>query len=274
MLRSLSYVTRIAAAATLALPAVALAQADKRPVVAVLNFDNNAIGPNAAEFAGLGKGIQDLVITDMASNAKFRIVDRDRIQTILQEQNLIKAGAIDPQTAVRLGKIFGAQYVVYGGFMTDGKGTAVLTARTIDVETTAITNPQKVQGKTDNVLDLIVQLSTKLNNDMKLDVKVGTGGGAGTSGGKQGAIQNGTPTSSTAPAGAAVETYAKPVSSKAMAVKLDITTMKVYAAALDEVDKKNNSKAIALFNEVLAKYPEFEPASKRVKELSSAKAGD
>ena len=118
MLRSLSYVTRIAAAATLALPAVAFAQADNRPIVAVLNFDNNAIGPAAGEFAGLGKGIQDLVITDMASNPKFRIVDRDRIQTLLQEQNLIKAGAIDGATAVRLGRILGAQYVVYGGFMT------------------------------------------------------------------------------------------------------------------------------------------------------------
>jgi TolB-like protein len=259
------------------LPAVALAQADNRPIVAVLYFDNNAIGPAAAEFAGLGKGIQDLVITDMASNAKFRIVDRDRIQTVLQEQNLIKAGAIDPQTAVRLGKIFGAQYVVYGGFMTDGKATAVLTARTIDVETTAIANPQKVQGKTDNVLDLIVQLSAKLNNDMKLDVKPGTRvGDAGASGAKPGASQSGTPSSSTKPESATggVQTYAKRVSDKAMAVKLDIATMKVYSAALDEMDRKNNTKAIALFNQVLAKYPEFEPASNSVRKLSPAKAGD
>ena len=57
---------------------------------------------------------------------------------------VVMAGAIDPQTAVRLGKILGAQYVVFGGFMTDGKSTAVLTARTVDVETSAIANPQKV----------------------------------------------------------------------------------------------------------------------------------
>jgi TolB-like protein len=273
MSRSLSYITRIAAAATLALPAVAFAQADTRPIVAVLYFDNNAIGPAAAEFAGLGKGIQDLVITDMASNPKFRIVDRDRIQTVLQEQNLIKAGSIDPQTAVRLGKILGAQYVVFGGFMTDGKATAMLTARSIDVETTAIANPQKVQGKTDNVLELIVQLSTKLNADMKLDVKPGTRvGDAGTSGAKPGATQSGTPASGTKTG--TVENFAKPVSSKAMAAKLDVATMKIYSAAMDEMDKKNNTKAVALFKQVLEKAPEFEPANNYYKKLSSAKAGD
>jgi TolB-like protein len=274
MLRSLSYVTRIAVAATLALPAIAFAQADTRPIIAVLNFDNNAIGPAAAEYAGMGKGVQDLVITDMAANPKFRIVDRDRIQTLLQEQNLIKSGAIDGQTAVRLGKILGAQYVIFGGFMTDGKSTAVLTGRTVDVETSAIANPQKVTGKTDNVLELIGQLSTKLNNDIKLDAKPVRVGDAGS---PSGAKQSGTPASSkgsaTTSKPATVETFAKRVSDKSMQVKLDLQTVKVYSSAIEEMDRKNNTKAIELFKQVLNKYPEFEPASDKLSKLSP-KAGD
>src|SRR5215212_3374311 len=99
----LKLTTVLAATFAIAVPAVVAAQASK-PIVAVLSFENTSIGADAKNYDGLGKGITDLLITDMASNAKVRLVDRDRIQTVLQEQNLVKAGAIDAATAVRVGK--------------------------------------------------------------------------------------------------------------------------------------------------------------------------
>src|SRR6058998_1454302 len=129
----------VAIGALTAAPALAAAQANT-PVVAVLYFDNNSFGKDHSDYDGLGKGIADLLINDMASNAAMRVVERDRIQTVLQEQELVKAKSIDPQTAVRLGKLLGAQYMITGGFMSDGKGTLVLTSRVISVETSAITN--------------------------------------------------------------------------------------------------------------------------------------
>src|SRR5882757_8041610 len=160
MLRQLSRATGMfAVAATFALPALALAQTDTRPIVVVFRFDNNAIGAGKADFDGMATGIQDLMITDLASNSKIRLVDRAHLNDVLTEQGLTKTGQVDQATAVRLGKILGAQYAVTGGFMTDGKSAAVITGRTIDMETTQILNPQKVTGKTDDVLGLITQLS-------------------------------------------------------------------------------------------------------------------
>src|SRR5439155_7573295 len=154
------------AAAFLAAPALVVAQANT-PVVAVLYFDNNSFGKDHSDYDGLGKGIADLLINDMASNAAMRVVERDRIQSILQEQELVRTKSIDPQTAIRLGKILGAQYMITGGFMSDGKGTLVLTSRVISVETSAITNPVKLQAKNDDVLGLVAQLSSKLNSELK-----------------------------------------------------------------------------------------------------------
>ena len=138
MLRSKSYargITTALAAAALALPMVVGAQAaDNRPVVVVFTFDNNAIGAGRADFDGIRTGVQDLLITDMASNAKIRLVDRAHIAEIQAEQNMVKSGAVDPQTAVRLGKILGAQYAVTGGWTSDAAGKAILTCRTIDIE--------------------------------------------------------------------------------------------------------------------------------------------
>ncbi|MEO6877667.1 MAG: CsgG/HfaB family protein, partial [Gemmatimonadaceae bacterium] len=181
MFRPLSYAARsVAVIGALACPAfagLAVAQ-DTRPVVVVFTFTNSSIGPARAEFDGISTGVQDLLITDMASNAKIRLVDRSRIDAVLQEQSMVKANQIDPATAVRLGKIMGAQYAVVGGFIADGKGHAVLTGRTIDMETTQIANPEKVTGNSDDVLAIIGQLSAKLSANMKLDAKPGRRVGA------------------------------------------------------------------------------------------------
>src|SRR5262245_51403783 len=149
----------------------------QKPVIAVMYFDNNSIGKDRADYDGLGKGIADMLITDMAGNSAVQVVERERVQALLTEQNLTKQGAVDPQTAIRLGKIIGAQYMITGGFMSDSKGTLVLTARAINVQSSAITNPVKLTAKNDDVLGLIAQLSTKLNTEMKLPaLQVGDAG--------------------------------------------------------------------------------------------------
>jgi TolB-like protein len=272
MIRSLSFATRLlTAAAVLALPALAAAQ-DTRPVVVVYTFTNSSIGAGASDFNGIATGVQDLLITDLASNAKIRLVDRSRIADVLQEQNMVKANQIDPQTAVRLGKIMGAQYAIIGGFLSDGRGKAVLTGRTIDIETTQIGNPQKIEGKADDVLGMIGELSSKLASNMTLTAKPGrrVGDASGAMGGAMGgAAQSGKPAGAAAQATASnVEQFAKPVSAKAMKVKLDGATLKLYSNALDEIDRKNTAKAKQLLQQVLAKYQDFEPARNQLDKIS------
>ena len=260
------------AAAALAIPAVATAQADSRPVVVVFTFTNSSIGPAKADFDGIATGIQDLLITDLASSAKIRLVDRSRISEILAEQNMVRGGQVDAQTAVRLGKILGAQYAITGGFIADKSGNAVMTGRTIDIETTQIANPQKITGKADDVLAMIAQLSSKIGADVSVTPKSRRTGDAGDA--KSAPAQSG---SSTSQKSAEAETYAKvlpaPVVEKTMKTKLDAATMKLYSKALDEIDAKNKAKATELLRQVRAKAPDFEPAQRNLDKLL-ANAGD
>lgn len=275
MLRQLSRATgTLAVAAAFALPTFALAQSDNRPVVVVFRFDNNSIGAGRTDFDGMATGVQDLLITDLASNSKIRLVDRTHLNEILTEQNLSKTGQVDAATAVRLGKILGAQYAVTGGFLSDGKGSAVLTARTIDIETTQIANPQKIMGKTDDILGLINQVTTAVSSHMNLAPKPGVTrhSETGESSSKPAPAQAGHPSTPAArPAPAQAELYRKPLSKpEAMKVKLDVPTMKLYSNALDELDRNNTTKARQLFQQVLDKYPGFEPAQRNLQELSRA----
>jgi len=244
----------------LALGSRLLAAQANTPVVAVLYFDNNSFGKDRADYDGLGKGIADLLINDLASNPSMRVVERDRIQSILQEQSLVQTKSIDPQTAVRLGKLLGAQYMITGGFMSDGKGTLLVTSRVINVETGAIMNPLKLESKGgEDVLGLIGQLSARLNSDLKLP-----------------ALPRQTGDATSKPAGDAA---AKPPShespartSSTRSQKLDVKTALLYSKALDEQDGGNSQKAAELYRAVLQRFPDFGPARQNLAKVQ--KSGD
>ena len=246
--------TLAAVAALAAGPTFAAAQSNA-PVVAVLYFDNNSFGKDRADYDGLGKGIADLLITDMAGNPAMRVVERDRLQSILQEQGLVRSKSIDPQTAVKLGKLLGAAYLVTGGFMSDGKGTLLVTSRVVSVETGAITNPLKLQSKGDDVLGLIAQLSTKLNTELKLPALPRQTGDAG-------ARKPGASAGSPAARQAGSET--------GRAQKLDVKTALLYSKALDEQDNGHPKQAAELYRAVLQKFPDFGPAQQNLAKVQSS----
>jgi|SRR5688572_20063644 len=265
---------RVAVAMALAAPALVLAQA--KPVVAVLYFDNNSIGKDRGDFDGVGKGMAELIINDLASNPNLRVVERERIQALVTEGQLVKSGAIDPQTAIRLGKIVGAQYMITGAFMSMGNGNVVLTARTINVETSAIGNPTRINAKGDDVLGMITQLNDKMIADMKIPaLRTGDAGGMG-------AVPAGQPASNAAaaPAAAATKAADKPAVAKeskpathvahAKTRKMDMKTAMLYSKALEEEDAGNKAKAVELYRQVNVKFPEYAPVQKKIAALSRA----
>lgn len=286
MKRSLMYLVAMAPAMAF-MPSVAAAPAPGAPVVAVLAFDNNSIGKDAKDFDGIGKGVMDILITDLASNPKVRVVDRERVQQILAEQNLTKSGAIDAEAAVRVGKLLGACYSIYGGFMRDLTGGNMITAHTTSNETGQIENPQKVQSKGDDVMALIAQLSAKLGSDMKLascGVTRSASGAPAQQGGNMAIpVAKDAPATNAAPATAVStapknEQYAMVLPpdqvEKLHQVKLDARTMLLYSRALDAEDHKDKAKAVELLSQVVAKVApkDFKPASDKLASLK--KSGD
>lgn len=294
MKRSLKFLAVLAPVLAF-MPAVAPAQSSNAPVVAVLVFENGSFGKDRQDYDGIGKGIMDLMITDLASGTKVRVVDRERVQNILQEQNLTKAGAIDGATAVRVGKMFGACYSIYGTFMRGTKGENTLTVHTTNNETGQIQNAQKVTKDGDDVMALIAEASTKFANAM--DVKACPGAGSTARPGD--ASPASAPAAASTPAATPVQqSAAKPVAKdaapkaaptntvpgsvnyakaltaaekkKLQSNKLDARSMLLYSRALDAQDHNEKAKAVALFQQVKAKFPNFEPAQKGLDALQKS----
>ena len=267
----------IAALALVAAPLAAQSNANA-PVVTVLMFDNGSFGPGARDYDGIGKGIMDLMITDLASGTKVRVVDRERVNKLLEEQNLTKTGAIDANTAIRVGKLFGACYSIYGSYMRGPNGQQTLTIHTTSNETGQIQNAQKVESKNDDVMALIAEASAKFINGMNVSACPGNAGARRSGDAAPAAQQQGAQPAAAAAAKPTVqvEEYAKVLKpeeiKKVQSVKLDARTMLIYSRALDAKDRKDNARARQLAQQVKDKYPAFSPADQLIADL--AKSGN
>jgi TolB-like protein len=67
----------------------------------------------------LQRGLSALVVTDLAQVKSLRLVERDRMQALLDEMRLAANGTVDPATGARSGRLVGAASVVQGQFSTD-----------------------------------------------------------------------------------------------------------------------------------------------------------
>ncbi|HEX5435546.1 MAG TPA: CsgG/HfaB family protein [Gemmatimonadaceae bacterium] len=139
----------------------------QRPTVAVMYFNNGALMQHA-DYQPLSKGIADVLITELSANDSIRVVERDQLQKLLDEQNLDNSNRVDQATAVKIGKILGAQHMIFGGFVIDMKGRMRLDARAVNVETSEIEYVTSVSDKADDILAAISTLAQKMNSGMKL----------------------------------------------------------------------------------------------------------
>lgn len=226
-------------ALALAVPSTTVAQAANKPTVAVLPFYNAALGKQQQEdLAPLSKGIQDLLISELATNPGIRVVERDQIQKILDEQNLSKANMTDPATAVKVGKLLGVHHMVAGTFVVDLKGKMNLVGKAFSVETGEIELPNSasnasVEGKVDNFMELIGKLGGKLNAGLKLpDIPARVG-------------------------------EAKKEAPK----KVPYEAIALYSKGLAAADAKNKSEAVTLFKQAIDKFPDFEKAKAELAKL-------
>ena len=218
------------ATAVLALMAMPLfAQEETRPTVAVLPFVNSAIGDANAELAPLSKGIADLLLFELSQNTGIRIVERENLQNLLNEQNLGQNGRVDDATAARIGRLLGAKHMITGSFVTDRSGTMVITLKTIDSETGRISWTHMDRDKTDNFMALVAKVGQAANRGLALPAL--------------------TP--------AARQTSEARNTRQA---RVPFQAVMMYSRAISAQDAGNRDEALTLFSQVIDRFPDFEDA--------------
>jgi curli biogenesis system outer membrane secretion channel CsgG len=93
-------------------PAVTSAAKSDKPRLAVLEFKNKA--DNQWWYHGGATAAQDVFVTELVKSGKFRVVEREQLEALMQEKNLTLSGDVDPSTAVKVGKLLGVNYLLTG----------------------------------------------------------------------------------------------------------------------------------------------------------------
>ncbi|HUF27364.1 MAG TPA: CsgG/HfaB family protein [Gemmatimonadaceae bacterium] len=227
--RSARWIALAVLAGAAPLQAQATPDQSRAPTVAVLYFTNSALVDHA-QYAPLSKGIADMLVDALAQNPGIRVVERDQLQHVLEELKLHGTDQVDPETAVRVGKLLGARHMLTGGFVIDPRRDIRLVIRAVNVETSQVEYTESVQGKADNILALISELGTKVNTGLRL------------------------------PPLTAVSQRRQSSTSAADQYR----AFYLVSKSIEEQDKKNFDVAIGLLREAIQIYPEFDRAKVRL----------
>ncbi|MCX5660573.1 MAG: hypothetical protein NTW19_12740 [Planctomycetota bacterium] len=123
--------------------------------VAVIDFE----GKDPAN-PDLGKNITEVLTAVLGAEDGFKLVERAQLEKKLHEHAINLTGVVDPDQAVKIGKLIGARILITGKCFMVGQQTFI-TAKVIGVET-GLVKPVLVKAPSrDAKLDeLIVQLGT------------------------------------------------------------------------------------------------------------------
>ena len=111
---------------TLSVTAGAWAQqpADRHRV-AVLDFNYATVMTNSQAIFGtnvdIGKGISDMLVDRLVNDGTYRVIERNAIDKILNEQNFSNSDRVDPNTAAKIGHILGVDAVIVGDITQFGR---------------------------------------------------------------------------------------------------------------------------------------------------------
>ncbi len=196
-------------------------QALAERTLAVLPLDEAA---GSEEYAGLGRAISGMLVSDLSKAEGLQLVERQRLDALLAEIDLSGSGFIDPKTAVTLGKGVSAELVLAGQWSVLGDAF-LLDAAVVEVETGKLLAAADAQGTVADFVSVEKELVEELLEGVAVEL----------SGSARRQVLGSAPTE-------------------------DFEAFKVYGSGLDLAWKGRVDEARAAFESALERDPAFQEA--------------
>lgn len=137
--------------------------------IAVVDFRNNSTIDHD-KWEPMQYGMADILISDLKKLTDLRVVDRERIQMLLDEIQVQQTEYFDDQTAVRVGKLLGVHVFVMGSFMQVDKKTIIILPKLVKTETGEVLFSETIQGKPKDLMKLMAQAAEKVAGWLKVTI--------------------------------------------------------------------------------------------------------
>jgi TolB-like protein len=120
----------------------------------------------------LERGFAELLTTDLSRSSKLTVVERTRIQTLLDELALQQSGRTDASTNVRAGRLLRAGRVVQGSILQVGGSQLRVDAAVLDVPTTEVRGTTSGEDQLDQLFDLEKRIALGLFDQLGVPLTV------------------------------------------------------------------------------------------------------
>jgi curli biogenesis system outer membrane secretion channel CsgG len=94
----------------------ASAQQQAQPRIAIYGFSSQGLSPWWGGAGGFdpGDALSDIMTDKLVNAGTYNVIDRTHIEQVLAEQNLSRSGDVSPSSEAQLGRMLGANYLIFG----------------------------------------------------------------------------------------------------------------------------------------------------------------
>ncbi|MBN1350513.1 hypothetical protein JXJ21_13945 [candidate division KSB1 bacterium] len=193
--------------------------------IAVLYFLNQDADP---DWQALSKGLAEMMITDFAQAKQLNVVERLKLQKLIDEMNMDQSGLADPNTVPRFGKLLKARILINGGYTIPSGADLMLTANIGDITQSRTFEALRFSGRLENIFrmekDLVLSVLDQLGIQLSYEER-----------------------------------------NRIMQIPTEnIQAFKAYCFGLEQMDRGNYTLAGDYFNQSLKLDPKFSPANEKL----------
>jgi TolB-like protein len=152
-----------------------VAQEQKRPgrsasrdVVAVMPMQYRG---GDEQYAALGRGLAEMVTTDLANVGRLQVVERVRLQALLDELALAQSDYVDAATAPRVGRLLGAGRLVGGSYLVVDEEQIRLQVTLVDAATgERVPQLEKQRARLEDLFDLQTRVTFSIVEQLGVEL--------------------------------------------------------------------------------------------------------
>jgi tetratricopeptide (TPR) repeat protein len=123
----------------------------------------------SAQLTPLQKGLTALLIADVSQVRELKVVERERLQAMLDELKLGTSGMVDPRTAARTGHLLGAGQVATGSYVDPTKDQMRVDSVLAATSSAKVVGNEDVSGQIKQFFDVEKELASAILKDLGYD---------------------------------------------------------------------------------------------------------
>lgn len=145
----------------------AIQAVEVRNTLAVLYFQNRT---RKSELNPLQKGLTLMLMTDLSKVRSIQVLERVKVQALIEEMGLGVSGLVEPDTAPRVGKLLGAQWLLGGDIIEGQPPQLQIQSNFLDVPTIKIVGQLTAIGELSDLFRMEKELLFDIIKFLKIEI--------------------------------------------------------------------------------------------------------